>query len=55
MSVPIRRSAIVAAQEGSALARCRALAPSPSSYYWEPKGESVLNLALMWLMDLEFT
>jgi putative transposase len=55
MSVPMKRSAIAAAQEGSVLARCRALELSPSSYYYQPKGESALNLELMRLMDEEFT
>lgn len=46
MSVPMKRSAIAAAQEGSVLARCRALDLSSSSYYYQPKGESALNLKL---------
>ena len=55
MNVPMKRTAIAAAKEGSVLARCRALVLWPSSYYYEPKGESALNLDLMRLMDLEFT
>ena len=51
----MKRSAIAAAQEGSVLARCRALDLSTSSYYYQPKGESALNLELMRLMDEEFT
>lgn len=51
----MKRIAIAAAQEGSVLARCRALDLSPSSYYYQPKGESALNLELMRLMDEEFT
>lgn len=55
MSVAEKRLAIAAAQEGSVLARCRALDLARSSYYYESKGESALNLELMRLMDLEFT
>lgn len=55
MSVAEKRLAIAATQEGSLLARCRALDLARSSYYYEPKGESALNLELMRLMDLEFT
>ena len=55
MSVVEKRLAIAATQEGSVLARCHALDLARSSYYYEPKGESALNLVLMRLMDLEFT
>ena len=55
MNVSMKRAAIAAAKEGSVLARCRALDLWPSSYYYQPKGESALNLKLMRLMDLEFT
>lgn len=55
MSTSQKRSAICAAEEGSVLARCRALDLPPSSYYYRPKGESELNLELMRVMDQEFT
>jgi putative transposase len=55
MSVVQKRLIIAAEQEGSVLARCRALDLSRSNYYYQPKGESELNLELMRLMDLEFT
>jgi len=55
MSTAQKRSAIAAAEQGSILARCRALDLSRSSYYYKPKGESELNLELMRVMDQEFT
>ena len=55
MSTAQKRSAIRTAGEGSVLARCRALDLSRSSYYYQPKGESELNLELMRAMDQEFT
>jgi putative transposase len=55
MSTAQKRSAIKGEQQGSVLARCRALDLSRSSYYYQPKGESELNMELMRLMDREFT
>ena len=55
MSIAQKRLIIAGEQEGSVLARCRALDLSPSSYYYAPKGESALNMELMRLMDQEFT
>ncbi|QKG54905.1 IS3 family transposase [Hymenobacter sp. BRD67] len=39
----------------SVTARCQALGLARSSYYYQPKGESELNLKLMRLLDEEFT
>lgn len=55
MSVSQKRLIIASEQAGSVLTRCRALDLSRSSYYYQPKGESALNLELMRLMDLEYT
>ena len=55
MSVAHKRLVIAGEQQGSVLARCRALDLSRSSYYYQPTGETGLNLELMRLMDLEFT
>ncbi|MBS1939347.1 MAG: IS3 family transposase [Bacteroidetes bacterium] len=55
MSTAQKRSTIAAAEQGSILARCRALDLSRSSYYYKTKGESELNLELMRVMDQEFT
>lgn len=55
MSVERKRLAIAATQQGSIVERCRALDLARSSYYYQPQGESALNLELMRLMDEEFT
>lgn len=55
MSVERKRLAIAATQQGSVVERCRALELARSSYYYQPQGESALNLELMRLMDEEFT
>ncbi len=38
----------------SIIKQCRLLSISRSSFYYEPKGETVLNLALMRLIDEQF-
>ncbi|MBK6891814.1 MAG: hypothetical protein IPH00_01415 [Flavobacteriales bacterium] len=55
MSVAQKRHAIATVQEGSIMERCRALDLARSSFYYQPKGESALNLELMRLMDEEYT
>ena len=55
MSVAQKRHAIATVQEGSIMERCQALDLARSSFYYQPKGESALNLELMRLMDEEYT
>lgn len=40
---------------GSVVARCQVLGLSRSSFYYQPKAESALNLKLVRLLDEEFT
>ena len=40
---------------GSVVARCQALGLARSSFYYQPKAETTLNLTLMRLLDEEFT
>ncbi len=42
-------------QEDSILERCHALDLSRNSFYFQPQGESALNIKLMRLVDKEFT
>ena len=51
MSVAQKRHAIATVQEGSIMERCQALDLARSSFYYQPKGESALNLELMRLVD----
>lgn len=55
MSVTHKRQAVAGHDQGSITARCRAIDLARSSFYYQPKGESGLNLELMRLMDQEFT
>jgi putative transposase len=54
MSVAEKRAAVLAEGQGSIVARCKAIDLCRSSFYFQPKGESELNLHLMRLMDEEF-
>ncbi|OWP61331.1 hypothetical protein CDA63_19985 [Hymenobacter amundsenii] len=55
MCVAQQRALVQASGEGSVKARCQALGLARSSYYYQPRGESALNLHLMRLLDEEFT
>jgi putative transposase len=55
MTVAKKREAVASHDQGSIVARCQAIGLARSSFYYEPKGESELNLELMRLMDQEFT
>ena len=57
MPVAQQRALVRAADPagGSAAARCQALGLARSSFYYQPRGESVHNLELMRLLDEEFT
>jgi putative transposase len=57
MSTAQQRQLVQAADpaSGSVVARCQALGLSRSSFYYQPKAESALNLHLMRLLDEEFT
>jgi len=55
MCIAQQRALVQASAEGSVQARCQALGLSRSSYYYQPRGESALNLTLMRLLDEEFT
>jgi putative transposase len=55
MRVAQQRALVRASESGSVQARCRAVGLARSSYYYRPRGESALNLALMRLLDEEFT
>ena len=55
MCVAQQRAVVQASSEGSVQTRCQALGLARSSYYYQPRGESALNLELMRLLDEEFT
>jgi putative transposase len=57
MSTAQQRQLVQAADPASGLvvARCQTLGLSRSSFYYQPKAESALNLKLMRLLDKEFT
>ena len=60
MSVPTLRAQVQTAPAGSiaqrcAAQRCAALGLARSSYYYRPCGETAQNLALMRLLDEEYT
>lgn len=54
MSVAEKRAAVLSVANGSITARCKAIDLCRSSFYYQPKGESELNLHLMRVMDEEF-
>jgi len=55
VSVAEQRALVQAGGEGSVRARCQAVDLARSSYYYRPRGETVLNLQLMRLLDEEYT
>lgn len=55
MTTTAQRTLVQASIEGSIRARCQAVGLARSSYYYQPQGESVLNLQLMRLLDEEYT
>ncbi len=55
MTVANKRLAVAGHGQGSIVSRCQAIGLARSSFYYEPSGESALNLELMRLMDQEFT
>ncbi len=55
MCVARQRALVQASGKGSVQARCQALGLARSSFYYQPCGESAYNLALMRLLDEEFT
>ena len=55
MSVHAQREMVRQSASGSVRQRCQALGLARSSYYYQPKGESVENLTLMRLIDEVFT
>ena len=58
MSIPPLRAQVQAAPAGSIAQRCAALGLARSSYYsyyYRPCGETAQNLALMRLLDEEYT
>ena len=55
MSVPTLRAQVQTAPAGSIAQRCAALGLAHSSYYYRPCGETAQNLALMRLLDEEYT
>lgn len=55
MSVPTLRAQVQAAEAGTIAQRCAALGLARSSYYYQPRGETAQNLALMRLLDEEHT
>ncbi|GAA4012705.1 hypothetical protein GCM10022408_26860 [Hymenobacter fastidiosus] len=55
MVVAQQRALVQASDEGTVQARCQALGLARSSYYYQPRGETDLNLTLMRLLDEEFT
>lgn len=56
MSVAQQRVLVTQANPATSVAaRCQALGLSRSSFYYQPCGESAYNLALMRLLDEEFT
>jgi len=55
MSVAAQRALVQASADGSVVARCQAVGLARSSYYYRPRGETVLNLQLMRLLDEEYT
>ena len=55
MCIAQQRAPGQAGAEGSVQARCQALGLARSSYYYQPRGESALNLEFMRLLDEEFT
>ena len=55
MPVAQQRALVQASADGSVQARCEALGLARSSFYYQPRGESALNLELMRRLDEEFT
>ena len=57
MSTAQQRQLVQAADPtgSSIVARCQALGLARSSFYYQPKAETALNLTLMRLLDEEFT
>lgn len=55
MRVTQQCAVVVASAEGSVQARCQALGLAFSSYYYQLRGKTALNLTLVRLLDEEFT
>ena len=56
MSIAHQRALVAQFDNGNSVqARCQALGLARSSFYYQPCGESAYNLALMRLLDEEFT